>query len=249
MNRMQIFCQMFKHLYPIIRFEFSHDIKSKNWSAKFVLVFQDELENLHRNILPPADLQRHDEEINNGRNVWITPQPLFRRKVIGSASKKSPIDVSHHTYLDLAEKQESERTTGSSPLFLPKPNDLFQSLCRKEGPDTELAKTLADVVIISSKPKFISPSSSSSCSHPFIPNGNQELAEADQICSENNTEAAAITADNLCPDPISSVENGSVPAENDILDEITGAIGGIETPILPDLAKVMERDDAAHHNE
>lgn len=215
------------------------------------LVFQDELENLHRNILPPADIQRHDEDINNGRDVWMTPQPLFRRKVTGSASKKSPIDGSHHTYLDLAEKQETERITGPTPILLPKPNDLFPSLCRKEGPDNEPAKAWADVVVIPSKPKFISPSSSSSsslCPHPFIPNGNQDLAEADQICSENSTGAATVTADILRPDPIRPVDNGNVPSENDILDGISGAIGGIETPILPDLAKVMERDDVAHHD-
>lgn len=202
------------------------------------------MENLHRNILPPADIQRHDEEINNGRNAWMTPQLLFRRKVTGSATKKSQIDVSHHTYLDLAEKQESDRVTGPPPILLPKPNDLFPSICRKEGPDTEPAKTLADVIVIPSKPKFISPSSLS-CPDPFIPNGNQDLAEADQICSENNNGAAAVTVDILRPDPISPVENGGFPSESDIL----GAIGGIETPILPDLAKVMERDDAAHHNE
>lgn len=204
------------------------------------------MENLHRNILPPADIQRHDEEINNGRNAWMAPQPLFRRKVTGSSSKQSTIDISHHTYLDLAEKQESERATGPLPILLPKPNDLFPSLCRKEGSDNEPAKTLADVVVISSKSKFISPSS---CSRSFIPNGNQDLAEADQICNENNAGATAITADILCPDPISPIENGSVPSENDILDEISGAIGGIDTPTLPDLAKVMERDDGAHHNE
>lgn len=217
--------------------------------AKLVFVFQDELENLHRNILPPADIQRHDEEINNGRNAWMTPQPLFRRKVTALPSKKSPIDVSHHTYMDLAEKQESEQTTILQPkpqILLPKPNDLFPSLCRKEVHDTEPTKTLADVVVISSKSKFISPST---CSHLFIPNGNQDLAEADQICSENNTVAIAAMVDILHSDPISPVENGNIPSENVIFDEISGAIGGIETAILPDLAKVMERDDAAHHNE
>lgn len=176
--------------------------------------------------------------------LMIKPQLVFQRKHPASTINESTVDIC--TYLDLAEKQDCVRA--SAPILLQKPNDLFPSLCRKEPTDSDniIVKSLADVVTIPMKPKFISPSSS--CSHQFIPNGNQDLAEADQICNENNANATTPTTDILRPEPLHPIQKSSMPSDNEINDDVSGAIGGIiETPILPDLAKVIERDDNSYN--
>lgn len=177
---------------------------------------------------------------DNPTRLLIKPQLLFQRKP--SSSKDSPVDLS--AYLDLTEDQENVHSVLRS-----KPNDLYGTMCHKDDSDLDLdAKPLADVVVISPKPELLS--SPSTCVHPFIPNGNQDLAEADQLCNENNGTSAVtsttVTDLTRSESPSQNGHGNGLPSESDISDDLSGAIGGvIETPTLPDLAKVIERDDGA----
>lgn len=111
--------------------------------------------------------------------------------------------------------------------------------------DGRMVSTLADVVAVVGhvlpQPKVQSSASGSQSTptHIISGNDNQDLAEADQICNSEDVISESINSLSHIESNAGNLTNGIYSSsENDFSNENIGAVGGIASSQLPDLAKV-----------